>query len=139
MAQFDTAKFDTGLIVGIRQAARQLRGASRRNWFAWACTTYAGGSPRAAETIFGWNRKAVARGLSKSQAVTAETALDVEKNSASSAGRRQGLLQGCDINQASFSKAKPVAQASGWHRKVVGYHRAATIKLHALISRTFDS
>jgi hypothetical protein len=80
MAQFDTAKFDPGLIAGIRQAARQLKGASRRNWFAWACRNYAGGSPRAAETIFGWNRKAVARGLNESQSVAAEgAALDVEK------------------------------------------------------------
>jgi hypothetical protein len=78
MEQFDTAKFDPGLIAGIRQAARQLKGASRRNWFAWACRIYAGGSPRAAETIFGWSRKAVARGLSESQAV-AGAAMDVEK------------------------------------------------------------
>ena len=68
------AQFDTGLIAGIRQAARQLKGAARRNWFAWACRNYAAGSPRAAETIFGWNRKAVARGLSESQASAAEGA-----------------------------------------------------------------
>ena len=61
-------RLDTRLIAGIRQAARQLKGASRRNWFAWACETYAGGSPRAAETIFGWNRKSVARGISESEA-----------------------------------------------------------------------
>ena len=97
MAQFD-APFDSGLMAGIRQAARQLKGAGRRNWFAWACRAYVGGSPRAAETIFGWSR-----------------------------------------NRASFSKAKPVAQASGWHREVVCYHRAATVKLPVLTSRTFDS
>ncbi len=75
------AQFDTGLIAGIRQAARQLTGATRRNWFAWACRTYAGCSPRAAETIFGWNRKAVARGLIESQAIPLEVATpDVEKN-----------------------------------------------------------
>lgn len=74
------AQFDTGLIAGIRQAARQLKGASRRNWFAWACRTYAGCSPRAAETIFGWNRKAVALGLSESHAVAPEGVTpDVEK------------------------------------------------------------
>ena len=61
-------RLDTGLIAVIRQAAWQLKGASRRNWFAWACETYAGGSPRAAETIFGWNRKSVARGMSESEA-----------------------------------------------------------------------
>jgi hypothetical protein len=73
-------QFDTGLIAGIRQAARQLKGAGRRNWFAWACRTYAGGSPRAAETIFGWNRKAVARGLNESQAISPEgDTPDVEK------------------------------------------------------------
>ena len=68
------AIFDTGLMAGIRQAARQLKGADRRNWFAWACRTYVGGSPRAAEAIFGWNRKAVARGLSESQAIASEGA-----------------------------------------------------------------
>ena len=74
------AQFDTGLIAGIRQAARQLKGASRRNWFAWACRTYVGGSPRAAETIFGWNRKSVARGLSESQGIPPECDTpDVEK------------------------------------------------------------
>ncbi len=59
-------KLDTNLLVAIRRAAKQLRGAARRNWFAWACRTYAGGSPRAAETLFGWNGKAVARGLGES-------------------------------------------------------------------------
>jgi len=73
-------RFDTGLIDGICQAARQLKGANRRNWFAWACRIYAGGSPRAAETIFGWNRKAVARGMSESNAITPEGVTpDVEK------------------------------------------------------------
>ena len=61
-------RLDTGLIAVIRQAARQLKGASRRNWFAWACETYAWGSPRAAQTIFGWNRNSVARGMSESEA-----------------------------------------------------------------------
>jgi hypothetical protein len=64
--------FDTGAIAGIRQAARQVTGASRRKLFAWACRTYAGGSPRAAETIFGWSRKAVARGLSESEATSSD-------------------------------------------------------------------
>jgi Rhodopirellula transposase DDE domain len=36
-----------------------------------------------------------------------------EVSSSSSGVYRQGLLQGSDVNQASFSKAKPVAQASG--------------------------
>jgi hypothetical protein len=40
------AQFDTGLIGGIREAARRVKGVERRNLFAWACSTYAGGSPR---------------------------------------------------------------------------------------------
>jgi hypothetical protein len=58
-------RIDTNLLAAIRLAAKRLKGASRRSWFAWACNSYAGGSPRAAETIFGWNRRAVARGLSE--------------------------------------------------------------------------
>jgi hypothetical protein len=58
-------RIDTNLLAEIRLAAKRLKGAARRSWFAWACNNYASGSPRAAETIFGWNRKAVARGLSE--------------------------------------------------------------------------
>jgi hypothetical protein len=56
-------RIDTNFLAEIRLAAKRLKGAARRSWFAWACRSYAGGSPRAAETIFGWNRRAVARGL----------------------------------------------------------------------------
>lgn len=58
-------QIDTVLLAQIRLASKRLKGAARRSWFAWACRSYAGSSPRAAETIFGWNRKAVARGLSE--------------------------------------------------------------------------
>lgn len=58
-------RIDINLLAEIRLAAKRLKGAARRSWFAWACNNYASGSPRAAETIFGWNRKAVARGLSE--------------------------------------------------------------------------
>jgi hypothetical protein len=58
-------RIDTNLLVQIRLAAKRLKGAARRSWFAWACRSFASSSPRAAETIFGWNRKAVARGLSE--------------------------------------------------------------------------
>jgi hypothetical protein len=71
------AQFGTGLIAGIRQAARQVKGVSRRNLFAWACRTFAGGSPRVAETIFGWNRRAVARGLSESAVALPEGVVPV--------------------------------------------------------------
>ncbi len=57
-------------------------------WFAWACETYAGGSPRAAETIFGWNRKSVARGMSESEAKPPEDVTsDILKTLPNSAGR----------------------------------------------------
>ena len=71
------AQFDTGLIAGIREAVRQVKGVSRRSLFAWACRTYAGGSPRAAETIFGWHRRAVARGLSGSEVALPENVAPV--------------------------------------------------------------
>jgi hypothetical protein len=58
-------RIDINLLAEFRLAAKRLKGTARRSWFAWACNNYASGSPRAAETIFGWNRKAVARGLSE--------------------------------------------------------------------------
>jgi Rhodopirellula transposase DDE domain len=70
------ALIDSKIVSLIRRGAAELSGAARRSWFAWSCREFANGSPRAAETIFGWNRKAVARGLSESQ--PSSTTADLE-------------------------------------------------------------
>jgi hypothetical protein len=57
-------------IEKIRRSAKALKGSARRSLFAHICRTYAKGSPRLTEHMFGWNRKAVARGLEEADGVS---------------------------------------------------------------------
>jgi hypothetical protein len=47
----------------IQQFCRRLRGADRRAFQAEVATEVCGGSPRRAESMFGWCRQAVQKGL----------------------------------------------------------------------------
>ena len=49
-----------GFIV---EFCRRLRGADRRAFQAEVATEVRGGNPRCAESMFGWSRKAVHKGL----------------------------------------------------------------------------
>jgi Rhodopirellula transposase DDE domain len=52
-------------------AARQLRGSARRMFLAEVCETLCQGSPRQAESRFGWGRETVEKGMAE-RALTAE-------------------------------------------------------------------
>jgi hypothetical protein len=52
----------------LRAVAGRVTGSARRNIQAWvAPKTYCHSSPRHAETVFGWNRQAVARRIRESE------------------------------------------------------------------------
>jgi hypothetical protein len=51
------------MIETIRDAAKELKGAKRRAFEAQVCLDYLGGDPRLTETVFGWSRHTVAKGL----------------------------------------------------------------------------
>ena len=51
----------------IRDAARRLTGAARREFEAEVAIDYCQGSPRQAETMFGWGRATVRAGLDELQ------------------------------------------------------------------------
>lgn len=51
------------MILTIRDAARKLTGAKRRAFQANVCCDYLAGDPRLTETVFGWSRITVAKGL----------------------------------------------------------------------------
>ena len=54
-------------IQTIRDAARRLTGAARREFEAGVAIDYCQGSPRRAETVFGWGRATVQAGLDQWQ------------------------------------------------------------------------
>ena len=55
--------FPRSVLDSIRRTAKNLTGYARRVFQAVIANEYAEGEPRKAETLFGWNRNAVRRGL----------------------------------------------------------------------------
>lgn len=51
------------MVVTIKDAAKKMTGADRRAFEAQVVLDYLGGDARLAETVFGWSRKTVKRGL----------------------------------------------------------------------------
>lgn len=51
------------VIETIRHAAKELTGAKRREFEARVSMDYLGGDPRLTETVFGWSRHTVAKGI----------------------------------------------------------------------------
>ena len=51
------------MIETIRGAAKELTGAKRRAFEAQVSLDYLGGDPQLTETVFGWSRHTVAKGL----------------------------------------------------------------------------
>lgn len=51
------------VIATLREAAKEMTGAKRRRFQARVSQDYLGGDPRLTETVFGWSRHTVAKGL----------------------------------------------------------------------------
>jgi hypothetical protein len=51
------------MVETIKAATKKMMGANRRAFEAQATLDYLGGDPRLAETVFGWSRKTVSKGL----------------------------------------------------------------------------
>jgi hypothetical protein len=61
----DMAELTPDTLADIQSAARLLTGYKRRRYQAQMAIKYCNGSPRLAETIFGWGREAVNTGLNE--------------------------------------------------------------------------
>jgi len=55
------------MVVTMKDAAKKMTGANRRAFEAQAALDYLGGDARLAETVFGWSRKTVKRGIEELQ------------------------------------------------------------------------
>lgn len=64
-ASFSNPSLSPGQIQDLRQAAAKMTGTARRAFQAEMTEKYCQGSARQAETVFGWNRDAVAVGLAE--------------------------------------------------------------------------
>ena len=51
------------MVKTIKDAAKKITGANRRAFAAQVAVDFLGGDPRLTETVFGWSRKTVSKGL----------------------------------------------------------------------------
>ena len=66
------------MVATIKDAAAKLRGRRKRTFQARVTRDYLEGSPRRAETVFGWGREAVGKGLVELEGRSASS--DVSKD-----------------------------------------------------------
>ena len=59
----NSATTDAGHLDDLKHAASKMLGAERRTFQAAMALKYCAGSPRQAEVVFGWSRRAVELGL----------------------------------------------------------------------------
>ncbi len=67
-------------VATIRDAAEKLRGRQKRAFQAKVSVDYLGGSARRAETVFGWGREAVQKGLLERQGTAAISEISVDRS-----------------------------------------------------------
>ena len=110
------------VVDSIRRTAKELKGFARRVFQAVVTNEHAEGKPRKAETLFGWNRDAVKRGIFE-KSWTVESLEPVSISTATSIGHVQDCLQhriclckrfqstiACALGNAIGSKSR-----SRWH------------------------
>ena len=91
-------------IATIKDAARKLTGAKKRAFQAQVALDYLEGSPRRAETVFGWSRKSVELGLHELR--TGVTCLD----NSSARGNRKTEEKVPQLEEDIRSLAEPESQ-----------------------------
>ena len=115
-------------VQDIRLAARQLTGFKRREFQAEMALKYCNGSPRLAETRFGWDRNTVTKALGEKR--TGVRCLD----NYSQRGRKRTEELNPRIEQAIIQLAEPHAQADPKFQTTLAYTRitAAAVRTELL-------
>ena len=83
------AELTDRMVATIKDAAAKLTGHHRRAFQAKVTRDYLGGSARRAETVFGWSRETVQRGLQETQGLRELPTVAAHHNSRDARGRRK--------------------------------------------------
>ena len=112
-------------VQDIRLAAKKLTGFKRREFQAEMALKYCNGSPRLAETRFGWDRTTVSKALGEKR--TGIRCLD----NYSQRGRKRTEELNPQIEQAIIELAEPHAQADPKFQTTLAYTRITAAAVRA--------
>jgi hypothetical protein len=112
-------------VQDIRLAAKKLTGFKRREFQADMALKYCNGSPRLAETRFGWDRTTVSKALGEKR--TGIRCLD----NYSQRGRKRTEELNPQIEQAIIELAEPHAQADPKFQTTLAYTRITAAAVRA--------
>jgi len=112
-------------VQDIRLAAKKLTGFKRREFQAEMALKYCNGSPRLAETRFGWDRTTVSKALGEKR--TGIRCLD----NYSQRGRKRTEELNPQIEQAIIELAEPDAQADPKFQTTLAYTRITAAAVRA--------
>lgn len=122
----------------LRSVAACVTGAARRSIQAWAAKTFCNGSTRHAETVFGWNRKAVASGIRESEGPPAKSGTEQETRGRPSLERTHPeLVTQADQLLGTQSQVDPKFQTETLYTRMTGESLRAALaeSLNTPISR----
>ena len=122
----------------LRSVAACVTGAARRSIQAWAAKTFCNGSTRHAETVFGWNGKAVASGIRESEGPPAKSGTEQETRGRPSLERTHPeLVTQADQLLGTQSQVDPKFQTETLYTRMTGESLRAALaeSLNTPISR----
>lgn len=122
----------------LRSVAACVTGAARRSIQAWAAKTFCNGSTRHAETVFGWNRKAVASGIRESEGPPAKSGTEQETRGRPSLERTHPeLVTQADQLLGTQCQVDPKSQTETLYMRMTGESLRAALaeSLNTPISR----
>jgi hypothetical protein len=129
------AKLSDQMVATIKDAAAKLRGPDKRAFQAQVTLDYLDGSARRAETVFGWGREAVEKGLRQRQGLVeaiTTTANPHETHEARGRRKTEEVLPGLEEDVRSL--VNPHSQADPKFQSAFAYTRmTATSVRQALI------
>ena len=125
-----------GWVEVIREAAKCLTGRARRLFQAKMCSKYANESPRVAESLFGWNRKAVERGIDEQPPDCSKVAPTSQTDTTSHRGRPRVEDQCPDILRVTKQLLDGKTQADPKFQTTKLFTRITGISLRESLAST---
>ena len=110
------------IVTTIGDAARQLRGQAKRAFQARVAIDYLHGSARRAETVFGWGREAVFKGLEELEGLPVPGKADQTPGD-TGRGRPKTQQRLCDLEADVRALVEPQSQADPKFQSAFAYTR----------------
>ena len=134
------AELTDPVVATIKDAAGKLTGHRRRAFQAKVTLDYLGGSARRAETVFGWGREAVQRGLWEFRGLQQAPVLVPRRNRDDARGRRKTEERLARLEEDIRSLVEPRSQVDPKFQSAFAYTRmtAAAVRKALIDQKGYD-